>query len=103
MATRKTASIVSLDVHQNLPEILGVLAQLPHISDNDLRRLADSWHNTVLLAEPRAHSLDCESPLVLEALAAFEAVQSLFADDVSGAVDYVDMQPELAPVALKPT
>ena len=101
LARRKSASIVSLDVHPNLPEILGVLAQLPHISDNDLRRLADSWHNTVFLAEARAHSLDCESPLVLEVLAAFEAVQSLFADDVSGEVDYVDIEPELASVALK--
>src|SRR5437764_3082389 len=101
MARRKCASIVSLDVHPNLPEILGVLAQLPHISDSDLRRLAEGWHNTVFLAEARARALDPDSPLVLEVLAAFEAVQSLFADDVSGEPDYVDLEPEVAAVALK--
>jgi hypothetical protein len=101
MARRKSASIGSLDVHPNLPEILGVLAQLPHISDNDLGRLAESWHNTVFLAEARDRAMGCDSPLVLEVLAAFEAVQSLFADDVSGDVDYVDIEPEVASVALK--
>jgi hypothetical protein len=101
MARRKSASIVSLDEHPNLPEILGVLAQLPHIADRDLRGLADSWHNTVFLAEARARALDPDSPLVLEVLAAFEAVQSLFADDVSGEPDYVDVEPEVAAVALK--
>jgi hypothetical protein len=101
MARRKSASIVSLDEHPNLPEILGVLAQLPHIADRDLRSLAASWHNTVFLAEARARALDPDSPLVLEVLAAFEAVQSLFADDVSGEPDYVDVEPEVAAVALK--
>jgi hypothetical protein len=101
MARRKGATIGSLDVHPNLPEILGVLAQLPHVSDGDLRRLADAWHNTVFLAEARARALDPDSPLVLEVLAAFEAVQALFADDVSGEPDYVDVEPEVASVALK--
>src|SRR4051795_1617837 len=101
MARRKSATIVSLDEHPNLPEILGVLAQLPHIADSDLRRLADAWHNTVFLAEARARALDPDSPLVLEVLAAFEAVQALFADDVSGEADYVSLDPELASLALK--
>jgi len=101
MPRRKTGSIVTLDAHPNLPEILGVLAQLPHVSDADLRRLAGAWHNTVFLAEARARSLDPDSPLVLEVLAAFEAVQSLFADDVSGEPDYVDVEPEVASIALK--
>jgi len=101
MARRRTATISSLDEHPNLPEILGVLAQLPHIADYDLRRLADAWHNTVFLAEARSRALDPDSPLVLEVLAAFEAVQALFADDVSGEPDYVDIEPEVASVALK--
>src|SRR3954454_10996761 len=92
MARRKSASIGSLDVHPNLPEILGVLAQLPHITDSDLERLADAWHNTVALAEARARALDADSPLVLEVLSAFEAVQSLFADDVSGECDYLQVE-----------
>ena len=101
MARRRIATIDSLDAHPNLPEILGVLAQLPHISDSDLERLADAWHNTVALAEARARALDPDSPLVLEVLSAFEAVQSLFADDVSGECDYLDVEPEVASVALK--
>ena len=101
MARRKITSIASLDEHPNLPEILGVLAQLPHITDGDLTRLADSWHNTVFLAEARARALDPDTPLVLEVLAAFEAVQALFADDVSGEPDYVAVEPEVASVALK--
>ena len=101
MARRKTAAIVSLDEHPNLPEILGVLAQLPHITDRELSGLADAWHNTVFLAEARARALDPDSPLVLEVLAAFEAVQALFADDVSGEQDYCGVDPEVASVALK--
>jgi len=101
MARRKTAAIVSLDEHPNLSEILGVLAQLPHISDSELVRLADAWHNTVFLAEARAHALEPDSPLVLEVLAAFEAVQALFADDVSGEQDYCAVEPEVASIALK--
>ncbi|HEU5034475.1 MAG TPA: hypothetical protein VFT62_06930 [Mycobacteriales bacterium] len=101
MVRRRTATIDTLDEHPNLPEILGVLAQLPHISDSDLERLAGAWHNTISLAEARARALDPDSPLVLEVLAAFEAVQSLFADDVEGEHDYVQIDPAVATVALK--
>jgi hypothetical protein len=101
MARRRIATITSLDEHPNLAEILGVLAQLAHVSDTDLARLADNWRNTVFLAEARARALDPDSPLVLEVLAAFEAVQALFADDVCGEADYVSVDPEVASVALK--
>ncbi|HET7530105.1 MAG TPA: hypothetical protein VFJ98_04010 [Mycobacteriales bacterium] len=101
MARRRTASIASLDEHPNLSEILGVLAQLPHITDTDLARLADAWHNTVALADARGHALDVDTPLVVEVLAAFEAVQSLFADDVDGEADYLAVDPAVATVALK--
>jgi hypothetical protein len=101
MARRRTAVIETLDAHPNLPEILGVLAQLPHISDSDLTRLADAWHNTVGLAEARARALDPDCPLILEVLAAFEAVQALFADDVAGNDDFLNVEAEIATVALK--
>ena len=101
MGRRRTAVIESLDEHPNLPEILGVLAQLPHITDSDLERLADAWHNTVGLAEARARALDPDCPLILEVLAAFEAVQSLFADDVEGNDDFANVDAEIATVALK--
>jgi len=80
MARRRTATIESLDAHPNLPEILGVLSQLPHVSDTDLVKLATAWHNTVALAEARARALDPDCPLILEVLSAFEAVQALFDD-----------------------
>jgi hypothetical protein len=101
MARRRTVSIETLEDHPNLPEILGVLAQLPHISDRDLERLAAAWHNTVALAEARARALDPDAPLILEVLSAFEAVQSLFADDVEGQLDYCSIDPAVATVALK--
>ena len=40
MSRRRSTAIVSLDDHPNLSEVLGVLAQLPHVSDRDLPRLA---------------------------------------------------------------
>jgi len=101
MARRRTAVIETLDDHPNLPEILGVLAQLPHITDNELVRLADAWHNTVGLAEARARALDPDCPLILEVLSAFEAVQSLFADDVDGDMPYLELETEVVTVALK--
>jgi len=101
MARRRTAEIVSLDEHPNLPEILGVLAQLPHISDGVLQRLAGAWQYNVSLAEARARALDPDSPLILEVLAAFEAVQSLFADDVNGEHDFLAVDGEVVTVALK--
>jgi len=101
MARRRTAAIGTLDDHPNLSEILGVLAQLAHVSDADLPRLAKAWHNTVFLAEARARALSPDSPLVLEVLAAFEAVQALFADDLTGDEDYLSVDPEVASVALK--
>ena len=101
MGRRRTAVIEMLDEHPNLPEILGVLAQLPHITDADLERLADAWHNTVSLAEARARALDPDCPLILEVLAAFEAVQSLFAEDLEGNDDFANVDAEIATVALK--
>jgi hypothetical protein len=101
MARRKTACIDSLEEHSNLPEILGVLARLPHVTDNELARLADVWTNNVAVADARARALDPDAPLVVEVLTAFEAVQSLFADDVDGEHDYVDLDPEVATVGLK--
>jgi hypothetical protein len=101
MGRRRTAPIVSLDDHPNLPEILGVLAQLPHVTDSDLPRLAKAWHNTVFLSDARSRALEPDSPLVLEVLSAFEAVQALFADDIAGDGDYLSVEPEIATVALK--
>jgi hypothetical protein len=101
MARRRTADIDTLEEHPNLPEILGVLARLPHVSDGELARLAEHWTNNVAVADARARSLDPDAPLVVEVLTAFEAVQSLFADDVEGEHDYLAVEPEVATVGLK--
>ncbi|HEX3907396.1 MAG TPA: hypothetical protein VHW92_05655 [Mycobacteriales bacterium] len=102
MARRRIASAVEcLEQHPNSPEILAVLARLPHIADRDLPLLADAWHNTVPLAEARGKALQPDSPLVLEVLSAFEAVQALFADDMRGGEDFVTVDPQITTVALK--
>lgn len=98
---RTPVAIESVDSHPNFDEITGVLARLPHIGDADLPKLAAAWHNTVFLADARDKSLRPTSPLVLEVLTAFEAVQALFADDVEGDEDYVTVDPQIATVALK--
>jgi hypothetical protein len=99
MVRRRTATIDTLDAHPNLPEILGVLAQLPHVTDADLGKLAAAWHNTVALAEARARALDPDCPLILEVLSSFEAVQALFDDDEDIYDAVVDKQ--VVTVALK--
>ncbi len=90
----------SLEQHPNAREIRGITAQLPHISDDELRRLADAWHNTVPLADARAAALTTDSPLIVDVLAAFESVQAIFADDVRGA-DFTSVDRNAALVALK--
>ncbi|MCU1692159.1 MAG: hypothetical protein JWM64_1250 [Frankiales bacterium] len=98
---RRTAYVRTLEEHPNLPEVLGVLAQLAHVTDADLVRLSDAWVNTVAVAEARDHALSPDSPLVCEVLAAFEAVQALFADDVRGEASYVTVDAQVAVRALK--
>lgn len=99
--SKRRLGLRSLDEHPNLTEILGVLAQLPHVGDEELTRLAGCWHNTVYLADARARALDPDSPLVLEVLAAFEAVQALFEDDIAGEESYCTVEPKVTIVALK--
>lgn len=94
-------TVTALEEHPNVGEILGVLAQLSHIGDADLPRLADAWHNTVAVADARAKALTPDSPLVLEVLAAFEGVQALFADDLTGDRDYVTVERAVVTTALK--
>ena len=48
--TRRTTAIARLEEHPNLPEVLGVLARLAHVADDDLPRLAAAWTNDAFLA-----------------------------------------------------
>lgn len=98
---RSTAAVASLDTHPNADEVRGILSRLPCMTDSELPLLADAWHNTTLLAEARRRALEPDSPLVLEVLACFETVQSLFADEIRGDEDYVVVDPESTATALK--
>jgi hypothetical protein len=93
--------IERLEDHPNLPEVLGVLAQLAHIRDEDLTRLADGWGNTVTAAAARDTALSPDSPLVCEVLAAFDALSALFAEDLAGEAAYLVLAPEVVSTALK--
>lgn len=98
---RSTVPIGTLDNHPNIDEIRGILSRLPCISDSELPLLAESWHNTTLLAEARRRALEPDSPLVIEVLACFDTVQSLFADELRGDEDYVAVEPDITSTALK--
>jgi hypothetical protein len=90
-----------LEEHPNLTAVLGVLAQLAHISDDDLPRLAQGWVNNPSIAAARDRALSPDSPLVVEVLSAFDAVTALFADDIVGAAPYVTVDPKVTVLALK--
>lgn len=102
MSNRRTSvAISSLDAHPNAAEILAITSQLPCITDTALPALADAWHNTTFLAEARRRSLEPDAPLVLEALAKFETVQVLFAEEIHGGEDYLTVEPDVTATALK--
>ena len=94
-------TVHSLEEHPNLPAVLGVLARLAHIGDDDLPRLAQAWVNSPAIAAARDRALAPESPLVLDVLAAFDAVSALFADDLLGEAPYVTVDPSVTSLALK--
>lgn len=96
----RATTITRLEEHPNLDEVLGVLAQLAHVADADLPRLAQAWRNSPTAAAARARALDPDSPLVCEVLAAFDAVTALFEDDIAGA-PWTTVDPEVAITALK--
>lgn len=98
---RRHRKITSFESHPNLDEVLGVLARLPSIDDDALRALAEGWSNPLPVAAARSAALTPDVPLVVEVLAAFDAVQALYADDLSGEADYVTVDPATTSLALK--
>ena len=98
---RTSGTVSRLEEHPNLPEVLGVLAQLAHIGDDHLVALADAWTNSPSLSEARDRALSPDSPLVVEVLAAFDALGALFADDLAGQADYVVVESAVTVRALK--
>lgn len=98
---RGTVPVDRLEEHPNLPEVVGVLAQLAHVGDEHLVALADAWVNSPSLAEARDRALAPDSPLVVEVLAAFDALTALFADDLAGEADFVVVDRAVTVRALK--
>ena len=99
--TRRSSTVERLEEHPNLPEVLGILTHLAHITDADIPRLAQVWTNTTALAEARDQALSPDSPLVLEVLAAFESLAALFDDDLRGEAAYITNDPSVTTTALK--
>jgi len=97
----RSGTVERLEDHPNLGEILGVLAQLAHVGDDDLPLLAEAWHNDITVGQARHRALSPDSPLVLDVLCAFEAVTSLFEDDLRGEATYVTVDPAVTSTALK--
>lgn len=98
---RQAVVVSRLEEHPNLAEVLGVLAQLAHIDDDHVVALADAWANSPALSAARDRALSPDSPLVVEVLAAFDALGALFADDIVGEADYVVVDAAVTIRALK--
>ena len=97
----RSVTVARLEEHPNLSQVLGVLAQLAHIRDEQLVELADSWVNSPALAAARDRALRPDCPLVVEVLAAFDALSALFADDLVGEADYLVIDASVTVRALK--
>jgi hypothetical protein len=100
-AVRRRGHIGHLERHPNVAEILGVLSRLPQIGDEAMVALADGWTDSPRVAQARDRALDPASPLVLEVLAAFDALGSLYADDLAGGRPYVLLAPATTERGLK--
>lgn len=97
----------SLDQHPNLHEILNMLARIPQLSDREIARLAHGWRDNRFIAGARHRALSPSSPLVIEVLAAFDRVDTMFAgdlaqlDDTYDRYDPYDPKPHVVNTALK--
>lgn len=96
----RSRRVERLEDHPNLRGILGILAQLVHTTDDELIRLAAEWRNSPALAVARDKALSPDSPLVVEVLAAFDALSAIYADDLAGA-EYVLIDPAISATALR--
>jgi hypothetical protein len=94
-------TITSTETHPHCAEILGVLAQIVHLDDEGLRRLALAWRDTESVARARDKALQPDTPLIVEVLTAFDSLAGLFADDLAGTAPYVTLPAPTTALALK--
>src|SRR5687767_5024234 len=95
------ARVDTLAEHPNADEILGVLARMVQLSDEQLSSLALGWHDNPLTAAARSRALEPDSPLVLEVLSAFDSLAYLYEDDLHGEAEYLTVPAPVAALALK--
>jgi hypothetical protein len=81
---RRSTSVTSLDLHPNLAEILGILTRVPQLTDREVTGLAHAWRDTTYLSLARDHALRPDSPLVIDVLAAFGRVDTVFDEELTG-------------------
>jgi hypothetical protein len=96
-----TVAITSTETHPHCAEILGVLAQVVHLDDEGLRRLALAWQDSAEVSRARDKALQPDTPLILEVLSAFDSLAGLFADDLAGTAPYVTLPAPTTALALK--
>lgn len=97
----RTTAIASMDQHPNALEISEVLSRVGLLGDEQLGALAAAWRNSSAVAEARRRALEPDTPLVLEVLAAFDALGSLYADDLAGGQPWVSLPPEVTAAGLR--
>ena len=76
-------TVASLAEHPNSREVRGILDRLPTLTEQQIARLAHGWRDSAFLANARDRALSPDSPLVVEVLAAFDALDA--AGGTSGA------------------
>jgi hypothetical protein len=91
----------TLTEHPNASVIRDVIARVPQISDRQLVALAETWRDSLEIASARAAALAADGPLVIDALAAFDAVAEVFADDLAGKPWAAPVQRSVVRIALK--
>ncbi|HEU0132659.1 MAG TPA: hypothetical protein VFQ85_16870 [Mycobacteriales bacterium] len=96
-----SVTITSTETHPHCAEILGVLAQIVHLDDEGLRRLALAWQDTADVSRARDKALQPDTPLILEVLSAFDSLAGLFADDLAGTAAYITLPAPTTALALK--
>lgn len=87
---RRRVALSSVDEHPNLPEIVGILGKVPHLTDRELVRLARGWRDNIFLATARDHALSPDSPLIIDVLAAFDRIDAAFFDDLADGEEQAD-------------
>jgi len=93
--------VSALGEHPNCAEIVSVLARMVQLTDEQISALALVWRDDDVTAAGRASALDPDSPLVLEALAAFDSLAYLYADDLQGEAPYLTLPAPVTALGLK--